>query len=107
MNAICRPAHPLTPYTLHTLSIGDKQGKTKKYVTAPTRKTRTYENTASAPRGEKSTMVKGKRGREERYARPLPATPTHPLHLAHALYRGRTRYDKEVCYRTDTQDTYI
>ena len=50
---------------------------------------------------------KKNRGREERYERPLPATPTHPLHLAHALYRGYTRYDKEVCYRTDTLDTYI
>ena len=54
-----------------------------------------------------NNKVSKKRG-EERYERlPPPATPTHPLHLAHALYRGYTRYDKEVCYRTDTLDTYI
>ena len=48
-----------------------------------------------------------KKGGEERYERhPPPATATHTLHLAHALYRGNTRYDKEVCYRTDTLDTY-
>ena len=48
-----------------------------------------------------------KGGGEERYERPPPATPTHPLHLADALYRGYARYDKEVCYRTDTLDTYL
>ena len=37
MNATRPPPHPRTPYTLHTLSIGDKQGRTKKYVIAPTR----------------------------------------------------------------------
>ena len=37
MNATRPPPHPHTPYTLHTLSIGDTQGMTKKYVIAQTR----------------------------------------------------------------------
>ena len=37
MNATCLPAHPHNPYTFHTLSIGDTQGMTKKYVITPTR----------------------------------------------------------------------
>ena len=35
-----------------------------------------------------------------------PATIIHTLHLAHALYKGNTRYGEEVCYRTHTLDTY-
>ena len=50
-------------------------------------------------------MVWKKKGRVDRYKRPPPATPTHPLHLAHALYRGSTqgttmRYVIECTTRT-------
>ena len=61
------------------------------------------------PHEEKKAPQYGnkKGGGEERYERPPPATPTHPLHLAHALYKGYTRYDKEIFYRTDKLETYI
>ena len=39
MNATRRPPGPHTPYTLHTLSIGETQGMTKRYVMEPTHNT--------------------------------------------------------------------
>ena len=117
MNATrCRP-HPHSPYTLHTLSLGETQGMTKRYVIKLTRFARTRgpcppqdgkeaawygkQQNQISKRRQQNTEVKTKG--EERYERhPPPATPTQPVHLAHALYRGNTqrktmRYVIEPC----------